>query len=512
MKKIIYIILIFIFTITFSKNILANTIYDNVKNYSIEYKKNILIWESFEIDITKPKNYLEKKYNIKLALEWNIKWEESISWDKFTKNFDTVWDKTIVLNIYKILEKPEDKSSIKQKEEIKEFLLRKEINIFIYKDIIAIIFEEELWEKIEDFKNKAKDHWTFIYEIWRIWNNKIDKINYIQNILEYENLYNIKSNYISIWWSKDFLFNILSQINSNIKNKKLDIVLISSYNINILNKLLQNLISNKEWINNIILLDELSISQIIKNPNNISLLEKEIKKNNYDYINLNSSSNIHDFLFISKFVNILSNEWFYLLNIYIILLIPFLLILVSIFKHIIWLSPIWILIPISISILFFKIWILATSIILIWFLIVNLLSTKIISKYRLHYTPKIGLFAIINIIFLILLINILYSKNLIDIDNNDIIILILFILIAEKIIILILSKSFREYKRWLLSTFLFWIISFLIFSETTIKTFILAYPESILFLIPISFILWKYTWLRINEYFRFKEIIRSIED
>jgi hypothetical protein len=52
----------------------------------------------------------------------------------------------------------------------------------------------------------------------------------------------------------------------------------------------------------------------------------------------------------------------------------------------------------------------------------------------------------------------------------------------------------------------------LIFSIPIIKTIILTYPELLILIIPISFLIWRFTWLRVTEYFRFKELIKSIEE
>lgn len=90
--------------------------------------------------------------------------------------------------------------------------------------------------------------------------------------------------------------------------------------------------------------------------------------------------------------------------------------------------------------------------------------------------------------------------------------IIFFILIAEKLINIIIWKEFWEYKIPLLNTIIFSIFSYLFFSINFIKTFILAYPETIILIIPILFFIWKFTWLRVTEYFRFKEIIKSIEE
>jgi hypothetical protein len=79
--------------------------------------------------------------------------------------------------------------------------------------------------------------------------------------------------------------------------------------------------------------------------------------------------------------------------------------------------------------------------------------------------------------------------NLINIDISDTLFIILFIVISERFITIVLSKEFSEYKYNLLNTILFAILSYIILSISFIQTVILAYPEIILFLIPINFII-----------------------
>ena len=104
------------------------------------------------------------------------------------------------------------------------------------------------------------------------------------------------------------------------------------------------------------------------------------------------------------------------------------------------------------------------------------------------------------------------TRELIQININDIMFIIFFILISEKLITVIVSKEFNEYKDSLVNTMVFSLLAYIFFSINIIITFILAYPEIIILLIPISFIIGKFTWLRVTEYFRFKEVIKSIEE
>jgi len=461
----------------------------------IEYKKNIKMNKIFNIDLNILKNTLEEKYNSDILFEWNIAWENTQNWSVFEKQFEEQWDYEINLSIYKLSWNEQ------------ELITNKKLNIFVYTDKIVQVFDESLWEKINDFELKLKTNWIYINKII-INKEDIEKTNFKDEILKEIN----ESQYLVVWWWKDFIFDSLSKINSENFNTNLNLVLISSFNIDILQKYLWNFTSNKWWIKEAILIDESSRFEIIKQTKTIEELKIEMSKNNYEYISLNSNNEISEVLFISKFINNLSNRWFSTINIYLILIIPFLLMGVIVFKHLIGLGVAGILIPTTITLLFIKLSFLPTITLIIIFLVTNLVISKFISRYNLHYSPRITLITIINIIVTIITTNIFISYNIISVDINDIMFIIFFILISEKLINIIVSKDFSEYKLSLLNTLVFSIISYMFFSLEITKSFILSYPEIILVFIPIAFIIWRFTWLRVTEYFRFREVIKSIEE
>jgi len=485
LTKILFIILLVILNI--------NTSLAELENINI--KENINISETLNIDLSVLEKKLKSENNSNILFEWNIPWENTINWSLFIKKFETFWEKELNLNIYKKTWRN------------RELISNEKINIFVYKTNILAIFEKNEKEKITDFISKSKESWIYVEKI--ILNeDEIEKYNFSKNIISKLK----ENNYLIIWGWKNFIFDVLSKINTENIGKKLDIVWISSFNISLLQKFLQNFTSNKNWIDKAILLDETSKFEILKQPENIELLENEIIKNNYEYVNISSKSEINNLLFISKFINNLSNSWFSIKNIYLILIIPFLLLWVSIFKHLIGLTPAWILIPITMTLLFMKLWIIPTFLLILIFFLTNILLLRFIIKYSLHYTPKITMLTIINIIIFIITINLFLIYDLIKLNINDIMLIIFFILIAEKLINIISSKEFWEYKNTLLNTLFFSIIALVIFKLSFVKTFILSYPEIILILIPFAFIVWRFTWLRVTEYFRFKEVIKSIEE
>ena len=509
MKYILILIALFLTIINVSaENTEIDKQIKEINNISPESKinKNIKIWEELIINLKNKEAKLSRKYNSKIDFEWSLAWNTIKKWSIYSKKFKKYWNKELSLNIYSF-----DKWW-------KKLIENKLFNLFIYKDINYLIIDNKniKKEKLDLYIEKASNEWIFVKQILNSNEKELKKENILNKIdttlLKNQN----KWIYITVWWNKNFIFSIISKINKEINEtwykKKINLVLVSPFNTDVLNKYITNFVSNKLWIDNILLLPESSKTQIWENPDNIGKLENSLRIKEYEYININKNSKISEVLFISKFINSLSNNWFSNSYIYLIIIIPFLFTWISVFKHLVWLTPIGIIIPITLTLLIFQIWLIVTSIIFFSLVLINLLLWKITNKYTLLYTPKISFIIIINLVLIMLLLDILFMYNLVNINITDTLFIILFIIISERFITVVLSKELNEYKYNLLNTILFSLISYLILSISFVQTVILAYPEIILALIPINFIIWKFTWLRITEYFRFKEIIKSIEE
>lgn len=498
--KLVSIILWLLLT-TFMLNL--NSYAENIDN--IEYTKNLSIDEELVIDLNKIHESLEEEYQATINFEWDIRWASTRSWNIFNRKFTSIWEKEISLNVYK------------QELWEKTLILNKNISLYIYKESLPVIFDSNISkEDILGFINNWKENWVYIYSLWEISENNISTQNFLNRFKKYKSTSWVKSDYILIWWKKDFLLSVVSKLNKDIfdssYDKKINIVMMSSFNINVLQNYLNNFLSDKKWIDRIILTDDSSRFNLIKVPSKIADLTLMLKNNEYNFLELNIVPQIDNFLFISKFINNLSNKWFNAKNIYIIIIIPFILFLLSFTKHFLWFSPIWIMIPISLTLLIFKVWLIISLILLIILLLVNMALWKITNRYTLLYTPKISLIITINIIVFFIVVNWLYSYDMIDSSLNDTIFIIFFIIISERLITIVLWKDFSEYKYNLLNTVVFSSIVYLFLNIDILKIFILAYPEIILALIPLNFIIWKFTWLRVTEYLRFKEVIKNIEE
>ncbi len=473
---------------------------------------NININNEYIIDLT---NIEEKIYfsnpDKKFEFEWTLKSASSQIWPIYKRIFSEKWEKELELNIYEI-EKNEENN-----EETKKLLFNDTYNILVYEKSFFLLYSDEI-EKIDinNYIEFSKKDWIFINAIWPLNKTDIELSSILNNIRDYKQTSWVKSDYIIVWWSRDFVFNILSNINKDISinssNDNFNIIWISPYNLNILWSYLKNFLANKTWLNKIVLLNESSKYLILK-QNQINDLLIELEENKHEYLDVNlTQNNVKNIFFISKFINNLSNIWYSTNTIYIFLIIPIVLTVIIVFKHFIWLSPIWIVIPLFVTLMFFKLWLVLSLFLIIIFVWLNLFLSLITDRYNLLYAPRMVFLISINIIFFIWILNILYWLKVISLNVSDILYFIIFILLSEKMINIIISKDLTEYKESFLYTILVWIFCYVILSINYIKVITLSYPEIILFLIPINFLIWKFSWLRITEYFRFKEIIKSVEE
>lgn len=497
LKKIYWCILILLFTLmtqsVWAENLVIN---ENI----FEYKKNISLEETLRIDLSDLKNTLDEE---NIILEWSSEWEETISWEVFEKSFDKTGKKEINLSIFS-----NDTGE-------KRFILSSQIDAFVYDVSVPFIFSEEIdTQKIDDFIEVAGQSWVYMHNMWIYKEKELLDTDFSEILSKYRWYSSSPSDYIWIWWEKEFIFSVLSKINTlNIPtDKKLNIVAISGFNTNILKNYLNNFVSNKNSIGNVVIMNDSVKFQIVKNPASTNMLQSELENNWYDFLKIEPGNDVSEIMFVSKFINNLSNKWFSTSDIYILILLPFLFTLVSFFKHLIWISPMGLIITVLFSVLFFKVWALASTVVMASLLFINLGISKLISKQTLLYTPKISFIIVINIVIFTAIMNLLFKYSILDVNLSDTIYIMLFIIVSERLINVIVSKEFREYKNNLTNTFIIAIFAYMIFSIGFLKVFILAYPEIIILLAPANFIMWRFTWLRITEYLRFKEVIKSIEE
>jgi len=487
---------------------------ETISQYKVNIPDKIYVEDSIEIDITNLWETLSQSFwDFELEYQWEIFSQPPQMWPKLEVSFDSFWTKTIQLEIFTNFEsEPEDELNTPEVE--RKLLYRYSQNVFVYEKSVPIIIANNVDEnERENFINSAQDQWVLLYSLWDYSEESISGDEILKNLTNYNLSFSQRSDYITLWGEKEFLFSVLSSLQArSLEPNSLNIVLLTSYNTSILKNYISNSISGKIFIDTGFIIDESIRTQVLKTPESIQSLLANISKNSYEYTLLADVNTIESYFFISRFISKLSNNGINVSDIYIILLLPIFLTLVWFSKHFIGISTIWSIIPVFVWILFIKLWIIFTLGLIVFLLIVNISLWKLISKYTLLHTPKVTFITIINFLVFMWLFLIFDETGIININLDNIIYIILFFVVAEKLITVIVSKEFSEYKKGFSGTVIVSLICFWLFHFKTFLIFLAAYPEILLILIPFNFILWWFTWLRITEYFRFRETIRSVEE
>lgn len=476
---------------------------NTLTEYGIAYQDHVYISNNVTIDLSSLETSLKENFSdIPLEYEWDIYGQSSQNWPKLDTKFETTGEKAIQLSIYS------------KTWEVKSLIRKIDISVFIYDKSIPLIVSSQVSENlVEDFIRSWQDLWVYVKQIGRYDEDTIPGQKIIEELEEYIISFPENSNYSMIWWEKEFLFSTLSQIHTSWENiDKINFVLVSSYNTTILRNYISNSISGKNFIDTAFIIDESLKFQVLKNPKNIQDLEQEVKENSYSYTPISEQKSIQSYFFASRFVNMLSNMWIPTSDIYIILLLPLFLTAVGFAKHMIGIGSLWNTIPVFITILFIKMWIIFTLGLLGFLLIFNIIISRFISKYTLLYTPKVACITILNLLWFMWFYQLIWYFTVIQIPLDNVLYVAIFFLLAEKMISIITTKEFREYKRSIYGTIIISLLCYMMYDFDTLRIFIMAYPEILLAFVPLNFFLGRFTWLRITEYLRFKEIVKSIEE
>lgn len=474
-----------------------------LERLNFNYPTETYLWESVQLTATNLKNDLTLLYpNETFKFEWDIRGASTKTWEVIDLNFEQSWNKIVNLNIFL---------------DSGELLLNKEIDILVYENTSSLFIQKSYVDKtISKFQSSAGESWLYFFTK-DLEKQKIESSNILENIENYRALKWGKSDYIILWWDREFIASVISKLGNELTTKdsqmSFQILAISPFNLGSLESYLKNFVVEKPWLERVVLVNEASKYQVHDAPNSLENLQTNLTLNDYAHVDMNIEEWwIHKALFISKFINNLSNNWYSSSGIYLIVLIPFLFTLLVIIKHLVWLSPIWVFVPIGFTIMMFKLWIILSALFFVFFILLNLVLARIMNTQTLLYTPKISFLMIINIISTILLINVMTAYDLIDLSLSNGLFIIIYIIILEKLINVILSKEFNEYRPALMNSIFIWLLWYIIFSSETVSTIILSYPEMILALIPLNFLIWKFSWLRVTEYFRFREVIKTVEE
>ncbi|HSX40681.1 MAG TPA: 7TM domain-containing protein [Candidatus Saccharimonadales bacterium] len=190
------------------------------------------------------------------------------------------------------------------------------------------------------------------------------------------------------------------------------------------------------------------------------------------------------------------------------LLMPLLATIVVFFRHVIGIPSLGILVPIALSITLLSTGITIGLLLLAIIIIASLFARVLFQRVRIIQLAKVALSLFVMSIFIFATLTFSASSRTLTSTQLSIFPVVLLILVSERIVAVQLERSAKEMTQITLLTIALGILGFLLLSSTAVRDIVLLYPETILLLLPINWIIGRYFGLRLTEYFRFIPVIR----
>lgn len=191
-----------------------------------------------------------------------------------------------------------------------------------------------------------------------------------------------------------------------------------------------------------------------------------------------------------------------------ILLMPLLATVIVFFRHVVGLPSLDMLVPIALSITLLATGIGAGIVLLATIVIASTLARLILKKIRIMQLPKLALSVLIVAISVFAFLTLSTAAGLLNVSGISIFPILLLIILSERIISLQLERTIRETFSITAVTLSLGIIGYFLLSSDILRKIVLLYPEVILLLIPVNFIIGRYFGLRVTEYFRFAKTLK----
>lgn len=227
---------------------------------------------------------------------------------------------------------------------------------------------------------------------------------------------------------------------------------------------------------------------------------------------LNSSNRL---LWVSYVVDYLLYNWFPTNTLVFVLMIPVLVLLISVFRQIIWLSVFSVFYPMLFAFCLYVVWVPLTLLLLVAGFVTTLVVWHFTKYIYLLYSPKASLLATVYCLVALWLLWWFHSLYpwIIDFSvfQNP---FFLFVLI---IMLMIGNRLFTEnvylFNTWrwigLLEFVVVSLSMFFLLQNTWLQNIVLWYPEISLLCGLLIVLVWRFTWLQIMEYIKFLPLLRS---
>lgn len=470
---------------------------ETLENYSVTFRNNIPLGSPFVIDLWQLQEIAAEWFSdVDLRFQWQVDGDiiEDVSLNVL---FEEAWNKDISLDVFWEIDWFE------------RMVYKLSLELFVFSETMAFVIEESKRNNFETFQNQARSRGILIQEFWFFREDQLRDVNFWELYREYRSRFPVSSDYVTVLWTKEFAITFLRHW--NIENSIENIVIVNSYNRTLFREYFRNSFIDDQIMWNSFLVSDIYIDQLLRYPIWYHDLRQSLIQNWYSILDLNFDMRSHPLFFISSQIQYLW-RYFTQSELYILLLIPFFITAVSIFKHLIWLNTLWIIIPVFLTYLMIDIGIWEVLILFLLLWVVNILIAQYLNRYALLYTPKISFLIVVNILLYLLIWHIIQYSGIWEISFYSLMSFIFFIIIAERFLVVVTSKELLEYKSAITGTIILSVLLAWVSYVDVVRIVLFSYPEILIFLLPINFYLAQFTWLRFTEYLRFKEVMKDIEE
>lgn len=197
------------------------------------------------------------------------------------------------------------------------------------------------------------------------------------------------------------------------------------------------------------------------------------------------------------------------LTLFLLLSIPFIATFITFCRQFIGIATLGIYTPMIFTVTFLIIGGVIGSATFIVIALTSVVLRRVMNKMRVMYVPKMALLLIGITLVMIGMFVLASVFNLESLLKVDIFPLILLLTMGERFISLQLERGFKAASFLFLETIIVALITYLLLEWQHVN--ILAYPEIVLLMIPLNYLIGKWTGLRLAEMLRFRELLDTAE-
>lgn len=215
---------------------------------------------------------------------------------------------------------------------------------------------------------------------------------------------------------------------------------------------------------------------------------------------------------MSEIINLIIAQGVDINTVYLILALPFIATLIAAFRQLIGIRSFGIYAPLVLTFVFWETELKYGLAIFIVILLTGTAVRYILKNFRLLYLPRMAIVLTVISLAILLLLAIGGYFQRTGLATTPILAILILITLIEKFISTQVEKGARMAAALSVETVIISIAGYYFIIWDVFRNMVLNHPEYILLLFIINIFLGKWTGLRLREYFRFKDVIKHVEE